>query len=395
MPFRFLSKASELHQDKRSDLVQLCHLITNMPMFDQLLCTLDTAKCYLNANIFQRGKRCDVSHMPDQSGRIAIVTGGNGGLGYASCLELARRGAKVYMASRTASRAKAAILKIKEEVPEAQIEFLYFDLTILSSAKKAASEFMKKENRLDILMNNAGVCMTPFELSPDGIDFQACNCTGHFALTVELLPILKKTAILPDARVRIVNVSSLGHIAASKPDFSSLEGLNLESASGWARYKMSKLYNVLFNNELQKRLDDTKIICLAVHPGFVYTGLADHLLPNRTQSESLSSASVRDILVSLKVVGLRLYAVVFFGLLWLFGPLINLLISSAKQGAQTQLYAATSPEIETKNLRGAYLVPYGQLGRKSKYAQDPDGKLGHALWVLCEKLLADEKKRKF
>ncbi|EGG00774.1 uncharacterized protein MELLADRAFT_39578, partial [Melampsora larici-populina 98AG31] len=294
--------------------------------------------------------------------------GGNGGLGYASCLELARHGAKVYMASRTESRAKSAISKIKEEVPEAQIEFLYFDLTILSSAKKAAIEFMKNENRLDILMNNAGVCMTPYELSPDGIDLQACNCTGHFALTIELLPILKKTSSLPDSHVRVVNVSSLGHISASKPDFSSLESLNLKSSSGWARYKMSKLCNLLFNNELQKRLEDTNIICLAVHPGVVYTGLGDHLLPSQTQPESLSSAS---------------------------DPLINLLISDSKQGAQTQLYAATSPEIETKNLRGAYLVPYGQLGRKSRYAQDADGKLGRALWVLCEKLLADEEKRKY
>ncbi|KAH9811257.1 hypothetical protein DFH28DRAFT_464746 [Melampsora americana] len=364
-------------------------------MFDQLVCALDTFKCYLNANVLQRHKRFDLSQIPDLSGRVAIVTGGNGGLGYASCLELARHGAKVYMASRTESRAKAAISKIKEEVPEAQIEFLYFDLTILSSAKKAAMDFMDKEKRLDILMNNAGVCMTPYELSPDRIDLQACNCTGHFALTFHLLPILRKTSTLPNSHVRIVNVSSLGHISADKPDFSTLKSLNLESSSGWARYKMSKLCNLLFNNELQKRLKDTSIICLAVHPGFVYTGLGDHLLPTRTRSEPLSSASVGDILISLKVIGLRCYAVMFFWMLWFFDPLIKVFISNAKQGAQTQLYAATSPEIESKKLKGAYLVPYGQLGRKSEYAQDPDGKLGRALWVLCEKLLADEEKRKF
>lgn len=83
--------------------------------------------------------------------------------------------------------------------------------------------------------------MTPYELSPDGIELQACNGTGHFALTMCFLPILKKTASSPNSHVRIVNVSSLGHTLAARPDFSSVEGLNLKSGSDWGRYSQSKL----------------------------------------------------------------------------------------------------------------------------------------------------------
>ncbi|KAG0149844.1 hypothetical protein CROQUDRAFT_653134 [Cronartium quercuum f. sp. fusiforme G11] len=330
-------------------------------MTDIISTLMPIFKSFLKANVTERSKRWDASKMPDLTGRVAIVTGGNTGLGYVSCLEIARHHGKVYMACRNESKAKAAINKIKEELPEAQVEFLYFDLTILSTAKKAAEEFNKKEERLDILMNNAGIMMTPYELSPDGIELQACNGTGHFALTKALLPILKKTSTLIDSHVRIVNLSSLGHNFAGKPDFSSLDNLNNKSISEYIRYGQSKLTNVLFNNELQKVLHDTKIYCLAVHPGIVATELGRGLGKLHPRFESL--------IISL----------------WSS----TLFFSTPYDGAQTQLYAATSPEIEEKDLRGAYLVPYGQIGKKSKLAQDLDGKLGQDFWNLCEKLILD------
>ncbi|KAG0152365.1 hypothetical protein CROQUDRAFT_649757 [Cronartium quercuum f. sp. fusiforme G11] len=326
----------------------------------------DTLKTYLKANVICRGQRWDARQMPDLSGRVAIVTGGNTGLGFQTCLALVKNNCKVYMASRVESRAKAAITKIKQEVPEAHVEYLYFDLTILSTAKQAADDFKGKEDRLDILINNAGIMMTPYELSPDGIELQACNGTGHFALTMALLPILKKTASLPNTHVRVVNVSSLGHNYYGTPDFTSLDGLNHKAASGWIRYGQSKLTNILFNNELQKLLQDTNIICLAVHPGLVATELTRGLEQSYPQLECLGT---------------------------FLKTILQWISSTPYAGAQTQLYAATSPEVEETNLRGAYLVPYGQVGRKSKFAQDLDGKLGQEFWSLCEKLVTEAEKR--
>ncbi|KAH9811256.1 hypothetical protein DFH28DRAFT_1085079 [Melampsora americana] len=354
---------------------------------DQLLCLLDTFKGYLNSNLFYRHERFDLSKIPDLSGRVAIVTGGNTGLGYASCLELVRHGAKVYMASRNESKAKLSILKIQNQIPNAKIEFLQFDLTILSSAKNAAIEFMKKETQLDLLINNAGAMMTPYELSPDGIEIQACNTTGHFALTIDLLPILIKTSNQSNSNVRIINVTSMGHYLIRKPNLLTLDGLNSKSLSRWGRYKTSKLTNILFNNELQKRLNHTKIICLTVHPGLVYTDVFRNLFPTRSQFDSINYNSFNHILISLKLIGMIWIGFLSFLLSLSFDPLIKAFMSDVNQGALTQLYAATSPEIEIKNLKGAYLVPYGQVGRKSKYAQDLDGKLGEALWRLCEMVL--------
>ncbi|KAH9459966.1 hypothetical protein Pst134EB_008177 [Puccinia striiformis f. sp. tritici] len=326
---------------------------------------LDTFVRFIHANIPPFRSRWSVAKMPDLSGRVAIVTGGNAGIGFATCLELARRGAKVYLASRTESRAKAAIQKIKQLVPDAQLDFIHFDLTILSSAKTAAEKFTSRESRLDILINNAGIIGdTRYELSPDGIELTACNATGHFALTSHLLPILKKTASsVSDPHVRIVNVASLAHLFATNPDLSSLEGINRRDDRPMRRYDHSKLNNVLFTNELQKRLSDTSIYCLSVHPGLVASDIFNGIM-----SDFLTNWFTK------------------------FGSYI---IASPHEGALTQLYAATSPDIETKGLRAAYLVPYGQVGRKSLLAQDHDGKLGQQFWNLCERLMqAAEDKQK-
>lgn len=183
------------------------------------------------------------------------------------------------MASRNKSKAEEAIKTIKEKLgaansTEPSIEFLEFDLTKLSSCKSAAENFLAKEERLDILVNNAGIMATPYKLSDDGIELQACNAIGHFAFTIPLLPILKKTDALPNSQVRVVNLSSIAHKAASaKVDFTSLEGVNRDYSSTAIRYGNSKLANMLFNNELQSQLEGTNIHCLAVHPGVVDTNL--------------------------------------------------------------------------------------------------------------------------
>ncbi|KAJ3772740.1 short chain dehydrogenase [Lentinula raphanica] len=319
-------------------------------------------------NFFSQQPQWTVSSIPDLSGRVAIVTGGNTGLGYITVRELARKGARVYMLSRTDTRAFAAMDKIKGELgPELnpQVEYINFDLLSLNSAKKAADTFLQKEKRLDILVNNAGIMATPYELGPDGIEIQASNGTGHFALTISLLPLLKTTAAMPDSHVRIVNVSSFGYFfayAASKPDFSSLEGLNQKTWSTWVRYRRSKLMNILFTNELQKRLTETgtnNIYCLSVHPGGVSTELTRGPLQSWPFLAPLEKIA-------------------------------RMFLATPEQGALTQLYAAGSLEVEEKDLKAALLSPVAQVATKASLAEDKDGKMGSDFWNLCEALMREK-----
>ncbi|KAJ3825391.1 hypothetical protein EV361DRAFT_905425 [Lentinula raphanica] len=309
----------------------------------------------------------DVSSIPDLTGRVAIVTGGNTGIGYITVRELAWKGARVYMLSRTEARAFTAIEKLKGELaPDVQpeIEYINFDLLSLRSCKQAAEEFMRREQRLDILVNNAGIMATPYELGPDGIEIQACNGTGHFALTVTLLPLLKETAAMPDSHVRVVNVSSSGYAMASttKPDFTSIEGLNQKTCSTMQRYGLSKLTNILLTNEVQKHFIEsgiTNAYCLSIHPGIVATELTRGPSQSWPLLATLSKAAPR-------------------------------LLKTPEQGALSQLYAATSPEVEEKDLKAAFLFPVGQLKSKNSLAEDKDGKLGRDFWSLCEALMQEK-----
>ncbi|KAJ6500609.1 hypothetical protein C8R45DRAFT_819771 [Mycena sanguinolenta] len=312
--------------------------------------------------LFASSTSWTATDIPDLKGRVAIVTGGNTGLGYTTVRELARHGAKVYMASRTQSTADAAIASIKSDVPSAQVEFLAFDLTSLSSAKAAAKKFMDKEERLDILVLNAGHVMELVSFSPcvlTRIEYFNADLilTGHFALTLPLLPLLRRTAALPDSHVRVVTLSSEGHRAAQNPNFSDLNSLNQKCATALNRYANSKLSNILFTNELQRRVAGTNIYCLSVHPGLVATNI---------------------------------YRGTHASYPWLapFSFLTDYAFVSPEQGALTQLYAATALEVEEKDLKAAYLTPYVQVSTPSVYAQDRSGTLAAQFWALCEELVA-------
>ena len=131
--------------------------------------------------------------MPDQSGRVALVTGANSGLGFHTSLELARRGARVLMACRNAGRAEAAMQRLQESVPHAQAELLRLDLASLASIHAAAAEVAGRTASLDLLVDNAGVMAPPRTATADGFELQlGTNHLGHFALTGRLLPLARR-----------------------------------------------------------------------------------------------------------------------------------------------------------------------------------------------------------
>jgi len=210
--------------------------------------------------------------IPDQRGRLALVTGANSGLGLETARALADRGATVLLACRSLERAEAARHQLLTEgstegSAEALIP-LQLDLADLSSVAAAAGQVAERWGRLDLLINNAGVMAPPRTLSRDGYELQfATNHLGHFALTLALLPLLEQS---PGARV--VHVSSgaqhFGRIA-----FDDLQGERRYDR--WSAYSQSKLANVMTAVELQRRLQDrgSGVLSLAAHPGLARTNL--------------------------------------------------------------------------------------------------------------------------
>ena len=207
--------------------------------------------------------------IPDQSGRVAVVTGANGGLGLEVARELARRGAQVVMAARDQAKAGAALAAIRAEVPDASLELQPLDLASLASVTEAAGEILAGHRRVDMLVNNAGVMGIPERRTGDGFEMQlAVNHLGHFALTARLLP-----ALLQSGDARVVSVTSTGRHAGRPldPDNPYLEG----HYDPWRAYGQSKLANLHFALELDRRFRAAGVPArsIVVHPGFTSTDL--------------------------------------------------------------------------------------------------------------------------
>ncbi|KAK6991835.1 NAD-binding protein [Favolaschia claudopus] len=220
--------------------------------------------------------------LKDLTGKVIILTGGNSGIGYATTQLLARQGAKVYMATRSQSRAADAIARLKSEgLGTGTVEWLELDLADPRSARRAAEEFLGKEERLDVLVNNAALVSGPFKLNADGLlDIMVINHISHFVLTEALLPLMKQTAAnSPDSDVRIVAVTSNALAFVQPESFATRETLNKQfgdSALGMVKtYGYTKLANILHMKALQRRLDsenpNNNITCIAVHPGTTKT----------------------------------------------------------------------------------------------------------------------------
>lgn len=288
----------------------------------------------------------NIDRIPNQTGKIAIVTGANSGIGYETTLRLAEKGMTVVLACRDWEKGKEARQKIMHIVRDAKLQIMEIDLADLASVASFAETFKKKFTQLDLLVNNAGVMMPPYEITVDGFEKQlATNYLGHFALTGYLISLLKTTA-----NARVVTLSSLSY------KWAEIEFDDLHFKNGYQKnkaYGQSKRACLVFAYELQRRLtayghDTTS---LAAHPGLSNTNL-DRYFPE-----------------------------------WL-RPLGNLFLQKAAKGALPVLYAATAP---TAN-GGDFIGPNGLLeirGFPTKVDSDSSSKdveIAQRLWAESEVL---------
>ncbi|MEU9054519.1 oxidoreductase [Streptomyces sp. NPDC048384] len=294
----------------------------------------------------------NAQHIPDRSGRVAVVTGANSGLGYVTARELARKGARVVLACRSEVRGAAAGERIASEVPGAEVELRRLDLADLGSVREFCAEF--PYDRLDLLVNNAGVMALPYGTTVDGFETQfGVNHLGHFALTGLLLPALLGA---PDARV--VTVSSPLH-AMSNID---IDDLNSEHRyRRWTAYARSKTANLLFTHELARRLagQGADVVAAAAHPGYADTNLqtAGPRMAGRRGSEWFAR------------LGNRVFA------------------QPAEAGALPTLYAATAPGVRPDSFTGPSLA--GWRGSPAPSWRAPwtlNDRAGERLWEASERL---------
>jgi NAD(P)-dependent dehydrogenase (short-subunit alcohol dehydrogenase family) len=290
--------------------------------------------------------------LPDQRGRVALVTGANSGTGFEAAKVLARKGAHVILACRQVERAMGAEHRIRTEVPGASLERLALDLGSLDSVRAAAAAFGERHGRLDLLLNNAGVMIPPRGRTADGFELQfGTNHLGHFALTGLLMP-----RLLAAPGSRVVTMSSLAH-RTGRMAFEDLQSERRYRA--WAAYGQSKLANLLFTFELQRRLRGAgaSTLALAAHPGWARTELQRH---------ALGHGAMRA----------------------LNGFLAPLLSHDAAGGALPLLRAAT----DHAAIGGDYFGPSGFQGLKgspvptSVARQARDAEAGLRLWNLSERL---------
>jgi len=287
--------------------------------------------------------------IPDQSGRVAVITGANTGLGYETAAALAEHGAHVVLAVRNLDKGKDAAAAITAKSPGADVALQELDLTSLESVRTAADQLRADHDHIDLLINNAGVMWTPKSTTKDGFELQfGTNHLGHFAFTGLLLD-----RLLPVAGSRVVTVSSVGHRIRADIHFDDLQWER--SYNRVAAYGQAKLANLLFTYELQRRLAPRgTTIAAAAHPGGSRTELMRNL------PSVVARASV----------------------------VIEPLLQDAAMGALPTLRAATDPQV----LGGQYYGPDG-FGQQRGYpkvvgssAKSHDVDVQRRLWAVSEEL---------
>ncbi|KIV85792.1 hypothetical protein PV11_01450 [Exophiala sideris] len=292
--------------------------------------------------------------IPDLSSKVIVVTGGNNGVGKATVIELAKHNPqRLYLAARSQAKYDEAMVDVRAAAPTANVAFLELDLASFASVKKAADRILASNDRLDILINNAGVMGLPPGQTKEGYEIHfGTNHMGHALLTKLLLPLLLKTAER-GADVRILNLSSEGNMVAPKKSFVPDQlSSPMSDTHSYVRYGQSKLANILFSRELARRYPS--ILTTAVHPGRVATPLLDQMMATRSFTAYLQKT---------------------------FDAMSGIL--TPVQGAYTSLWAATWKRDEVQN--GAYYAPWGKLMAGSKQIQDPE--LAKRLWDYTEQEL--------
>jgi len=285
--------------------------------------------------------------VPGQQGRLAVVTGANTGLGFETARVLAARGASVVLAVRDTDKGKAAAARIAGTAPGADVTVQPLDLASLESIRAAAAELRAQHPRIDLLINNAGVMFPPKQTTGDGFELQlGTNHLGHFALTGLLLE-----QMLPVPGSRVVTVSSLAHRVRARINFGDLQ--SERSYRRVAAYGQSKLANLMFTYELQRRLSGAgTTIAVAAHPGLAATELARYT----------------------PAIAAFFYA--------------RVISQQAAMGALPVLRAATDPGV----LGGQYYGPRGFFGTRGypKLAhssrQSHDTAIQRRLWTVSEEL---------
>ncbi|KAJ7151440.1 NAD(P)-binding protein [Mycena crocata] len=287
------------------------------------------------AQSFPPKPKFTVDDIPDLTGRVIIVTGGNGGIGYEITKALLAKNAKVYMLSRSKERAESAISQLKTETGKEAL-FIQLDLADLDSVRQAADEFKSKEGQLD---------RRDEYTHPQHRD-STCNLGQMLSVTTKrLLPLLVAASqSSPDKKARIVHQSSSAQMFVDTVDLDALIDGPMRNKLGTAKlYMQSKFANIVVSNELARRYGDKGIVSVSLNPGNLKTDLQRH-----TPGAFM----------------------MLFG--WMFSP--------APYGALTPLYAGVSPE--SVDLNGKYLIPWARVGVMRKETEDP--KLGEQVWNWLE-----------
>ncbi|CAM4159091.1 oxidoreductase [Gillisia hiemivivida] len=289
--------------------------------------------------------------IPNQKEKIAIVTGANAGLGFETTLELVKKEIKVIMACRNLNKGQSAKNEILKQVPKAKLEIIEIDLSELDSVREFVKSFLAKYNSLDLLINNAGVMMPPYQKTKDGFELQmAANYFGHFLLTGLLIDIITKTE-----NSRIISLSSIAHKNASI-NFEDLQ--SEQKYSKFGAYAQSKLACLIFSKELQRRLEankKTNTISIAAHPGASNTELARHL------------PKLASILLT---------------------PLLLLVTHSPRNAAKPTLLASLSKNVDGADYYGpqGFMEMNGNPGLAKAESQAYDVLVAKRLWEESEKL---------
>jgi retinol dehydrogenase 12 len=280
-------------------------------------------------------------------GKVAVVTGGNSGIGKEAAIGIARAGAHVVIAARNPAKAAAALAEVESRADaRGRVETIPIDLASFASVRTFADAFTAEHERLDILLNNAGGVLRKRVVTADGHETQfQVNHLGHFLLTN-----LLHDALARGAPARVVNVSSFAHTTARNGlDFDDLDWERRRYGRGFGAYSATKLMNILFTRELARRSDPDVLTANALHPGFVASNFARE----------------GDL-----------------GLLGNIGmPLIRPFAISSQKGALTSIYLASSPDVA--GITGQYFIK----GKAVKPAAPAlDDATGARLWEISEKL---------